>query len=143
MSNNSEVRKVSVIRSTGNGQKMVFSTLSGDMEEHHFPGKSNSLCLLCFTIFREKVWWKIFVPEGFTSFSLPDWLAWMLFVLLGMFLEKIICCYFVWWLVLDYGFFYLMLSGYVSFTCHTNREALFYINAHACANTHAFHACIL
>jgi hypothetical protein len=95
---------VSVIRSSGNGQKMVFSTLSGDMEEPHYPGKSNSLCLLCFTNFREKVWWNFFVPGGFTSFSLPDWLAWVLFVLLGMFLEKIICCYFVWWLVLDYGF---------------------------------------
>jgi len=104
---------VSVIRSSGNGQKMVFSTLSGDMEEPHYPGKSNSLiffarlaCLgvICVTgnVFGEDYLLLLCLVVGF-----------------GL------------WVLL-----YLMLSGYVSFTCHTNREALFYIHAHACANTH-------
>lgn len=74
------------------------------MEEPHFPGKHilSVCCVLQFS--GKKFGGKFWSQGGFASFSLPDWLAGMLFVWLGKFLEEIICCYFVWWLVLDYGF---------------------------------------
>jgi hypothetical protein len=135
------ISKVSVIGSNGNGLKNGFSTFSGDMEEPHFLGKSDLISLfVVFYNFLGKSLVENFGPWGVCVIFFARLACWDAICVTGQVFGLLLFC-----LVVGFGLWvlHLMLSGYVSFICHTNREALFYINAHACAKTHAFHACIL